>query len=101
MAISTNVVRRKGSRCYYARLAVPKDLQKRLRKRELWKSLGTADSKEAKRLARPILDQWEREFSEVRKPRIFTDAELQDAVWTRYLELLTEDERFRRSLPRA
>lgn len=99
MAISTNVVRRKGSRRYYARLGVPKDLQKRLRKRELWKSLGTADFKEAKRLARPILDQWEREFSEVRKARIFTDAELQDAVWTRYLELLTEDERFRRSLP--
>ena len=37
---------------------------------------GTADSKEAKRLARPILDQWEREFSEVRKARIFTDVEL-------------------------
>jgi len=99
MALSTNVVRRQGSHRYYARLAVPQDLQKRLRKRELWKSLGTTDPKEAKRLARPILDQWEREFAEVRKPRILTDAELQDAVWSRYLELLTEDERFRRSLP--
>lgn len=99
MTLSTNVARRQGSRRYYARLAVPKDLQNRMRKRELWKSLGTTDPKEAKRLARPILDQWEREFAEVRKPRILTEAELQDAVWSRYLELLTEDDRFRLSLP--
>ena len=99
MSLSTNVVRRQGSHRYYARIAVPKDFQKRLRKRELWKSLGTTDPKEAKRLARPILDQWEREFADIRKPRILTDVELQDAVWSRYLELLTEDERFRRSLP--
>jgi len=99
MTLSTNVARRQGSRRYYARLAVPKDLQKRMRKRELWKSLGTTDPKEAKRLARPISDQWEREFAEVRKPRILTEAELQDAVWSRYLELLTEDDRFRLSLP--
>ena len=90
MALSTNVVRRKGSRQYYARLAVPKELQKRLRKRELWKSLGTTDPHEAKRRVRPILDQWEREFAEIRKPRALTEAELQDAVWKRYLELLTE-----------
>lgn len=77
---------------------MPKDLQKRLGK-ERWKSLRTTDPKEARRLARPILDQWEQEFAEVRKPRILTEVELQDAVWSRYLELLTEDERFRRSLP--
>ena len=98
MALATNVVRRQGSRHYYARIAVPKDLQKRLGK-ERWKSLRTTDPKEARRLARPILDQWEQEFAEVRKPRILTEAELQDAVWSRYRELLTEDERFRRSLP--
>jgi integrase len=99
MALSTNVARRKGSRQYYARLGVPKDLQKKLRKRELWKSLGTTDPQEAKRRVRPVLDQWEREFAEVRKPRALTETELQDAVWKRYLEMLTEDERFRRSLP--
>ena len=91
-------MRRQGSRNYYARIAVPKALQKRLGK-ERWKSTGSSDPKEAKRLARAIFDQWEREFAEVRKPRIFTEAELQDAVWTCYLGLITEDERFRRSLP--
>ena len=35
----------------------------------------------------------------MRKPRILTEEELKDAVWGRYLELITEDERFRRSLP--
>jgi hypothetical protein len=98
MAYSTNVVRRQGSRNYYARIAIPKDLQKRLGK-ERWKSTRSSDPKEAKRLARPIFDQWEREFAEVRKPRILTEEELKDAVWGRYLELITEDERFRRSLP--
>jgi hypothetical protein len=83
MAYSTNVVRRQGSRNYYARIAIPKDLQKRLGK-ERWKSTRSSDPKEAKRLARPIFDEWEREFAEVRKLRILTEEELKDAVWGRY-----------------
>lgn len=104
MAISTNVVRRQGSRNYYARVAVPRDLQQRMGtpgkpKKELWKSLGTTDAREAKRLARPVIDQWEREFEEKRQVRQLTEGELQHAVFRRYLELINADERFRQSLP--
>ncbi len=92
MSASTNVVRRVGSRNYYARIAVPKDLQRRLGKalgkpkREFWKSLDTSDPREAKRRSRPVLDGWELEIRELRRPRQLTEAELQDAVWRRYLE---------------
>lgn len=43
MCLATTIVRRAGSASYYARLAVPKDLQPILKKRELWKSLETKD----------------------------------------------------------
>ncbi len=104
MAISTNVVRRLGSRNYYARVAVPRDLQQRMGtpgkpKKELWKSLGTSDAREAKRLARPVLDQWEREFDERRQVRQLTEGELQNAIWRRYVEIIAADERFRTTLP--
>jgi integrase len=104
MAISTNVVRRKGSRNYYARVAVPKDLQRRMGtpskpRQELWKSLNTSDANEAKRLSRPVMDEWDRLFDGLRQRKQLTDAELQDAIWRRYLELITGDEKFRQSLP--
>jgi integrase len=104
VSAATNIQRRVGSRNYYARLAVPKDLQKRMGslgrpKCDLWKSLGTSDLREAKRLARPVLDAWEKQFDELRLPRHLSEAELQDAIWRRYLELINADEKFRRSLP--
>lgn len=68
-------------------------------KRELWKSLNTSDAREAKRLARPVMDEWERKFDEMRQARTLTEAELQNAIWRRYLELVTGDEKFRQSLP--
>jgi integrase len=70
-------------------------------KRELWQSLKTTDPREAKRLARPILEGWEKQFDELRLPRHLSEAELQDAVWRRYLELITADEKFRQSRPTA
>lgn len=104
MAIATNVVRRKGSANYYARCAVPRDLQQRMGKpgkpkKELWKSLGTSDAREAKRLARPVMDEWERLFEDRRQVRKLTEGELQNAIWRRYLELINADERFRTTLP--
>ncbi|QDM16755.1 site-specific integrase [Tardiphaga sp. vice352] len=104
MALATNISRRVGSRNYYARVAVPKELQNRMGtlgkpKREIWKSLNTSDPREAKRLARPIVDSLERQFEEMRLPRTLTETELQDAVWKRYLELITADEKLRQSLP--
>ncbi|MCA1475257.1 site-specific integrase [Bradyrhizobium sp. NBAIM08] len=104
MSVSTNVVRRPGSRNYYVRVAVPRDLQVRMGKpgkprKELWKSLNTSDAREARRLSRPVLDEWENMFAELRRPKQLTEAELQDAIWRRYLELITTDEKFRQSLP--
>ena len=104
MALATNISRRVGSRNYYARVSIPKELQNRMGtlgkpKREIWKSLNTSDPREAKRLARPIVDGWERQFEEMRLPRTLSEAELQDAVWQRYLELITADEKMRQSLP--
>lgn len=104
MSLATNVVRRQGSRNYYVRVAIPMDLQARLGrlgkpKKERWQSLNTSNPTEAKRAARPIVDQWEREFEALRLPKHLTEAELQDAVWRRYLELVTADEKFRQELP--
>ena len=67
-------------------------------RKELWKSLDTSD---ARRLSRPILDEWEQTFEELRRPKQLTEAELQDAIWRRYLELITSDEKFRQTLPTA
>lgn len=104
MPIATNILRRPGSRNYQVRVYVPKDLQDRMGKpgrplTQIWKSLGTPDAREAKRLARPIVDQWEREFAERRQARQLTDGELQNAIWRRYLELINADEKFRQALP--
>ena len=104
MSPGTNVVRRPGSSKFYARLSIPKDLQIRMGtpgkpKREHWKSLDTSDPREAKRRARPILEAWEQEFDELRRPRTLSESELQDAVWKRYQDLINSDARFRQSLP--
>jgi hypothetical protein len=79
MSLATNIVRRQGSRNYYVRVGIPKDLQTRLGtpgkpKRERWQSLNTTNPYEAKRSARPIVDQWEREFEELRRPKQLTEA---------------------------
>ena len=97
MSIATNVTRRGA--VYYTRMAVPLDLQDRLRKKELWKSLRTTNPKQAKRLARSQLDKWDAEFTELRCRRTLTETDLQDAVWSRYVELVEADESFRETLP--
>jgi integrase len=68
-------------------------------RKEIWKSLGTSDPREAKRLSRPALDALELEFEALRRPRSLTEAELQDAIWRRYLEVVSTDERFRQTVP--
>src|SRR3569623_816321 len=104
MAFATNIQKRKGSANYYARMAVPNDLQQRMGtpdkpRKEVWKSLGPSAPKEAKRLARPGLEAWERRFDELRQVKELSEGELQDAIWRRYLELITADEKFRLAQP--
>lgn len=103
-ALPSYIVRRKGSRNYYVRMPIPKDLQERLGtpgkpRRERWLSLNTGDPTRARQAARPIIEKWEREFRELRHPKELTEAELQDAIWKRYIELISADEKLRLSLP--
>lgn len=104
MPLATNIARRAGSKNYYVRFAVPVDLQSKLGtpgkpREEIWRSLRTTDPREAKRRARPILDEWDQKFREMRVTRQLTESELQDIVWRRYVELLGADDKFRQQLP--
>ena len=58
MCLATNIARRAGSASYYARLSVPKDLQAIVGKKEVWKSLGTKDARQARALVAPVLAKW-------------------------------------------
>ena len=104
MSLPSYIVRRQGSRNFYVRMPIPKDLQQRLGtpskpRRERWQSLNTSDPNKARQAGQPIIEKWEREFEELRRPKQLTEAELQDAIWQRYLQLVTADEKFRLSLP--
>jgi hypothetical protein len=65
-----------------------------------WQSLNTDDPVRARQAGRPIIERWEREFEALRRPpQRLTEAELQDAVWKRHVELIAADEKMRLSLP--
>lgn len=83
MSLASNITRRSGSSRYYARQWFPKELQGILKKSEVWKSLGTSDPQEAKKAARIVLQQWEREFAVLLAKRRLTEHELQSAIWDR------------------
>lgn len=97
MGLMSNVTRRGAT--YYARAAIPVDLQKRLGKLERWESLRTKDAQVAKRKVRTVLDRWDAEYDDLRRRQGLPEHDLQEAVWTRYVELTTADERFRQELP--
>jgi len=99
MALASNIARRPGSTVYYARLGVPPDLQAIMKKKELWKSLGTREPREAREKVLPILMQWRADFAELRKRREPTPDDLQGAVWAHYESELEHDRRARAALP--
>jgi integrase len=101
MALASNIARRAGSAVYYARLGVPPDLQANMKKKELWKSLGTREPREAREKVLPVLMLWRAEFAELRKRREPTPDDLQSAVWTHYESELEHDRRARAALPTA
>src|SRR3954454_2063854 len=103
-SLPSYIVRRQGSRNFYVRMPIPRELQTRLGtpskpRRERWQSLNTSDPQKARAEGRPIIEKWEREFAELRRPKQLSEDELQNAVWKRYLELVTADEKLRLSLP--
>lgn len=60
---STKIVR--GT--YYAQVAVPLELQAAIGVRTKERSLRTKSAAEAKRLVRPVLDEWDRLFDDTRR----------------------------------
>lgn len=101
MGISSNIMRRKGSSCYYLRIFVPKELQATFGKQEITKSLRTPNPREAKRLARPLQMEWDQKFSSMvqQAKRPLDEYQLQHAIWDRYNALLKADEARRASRP--
>lgn len=59
----TSHIKKRGS-TYYAQVAVPLDLQPVMNRKTMDRSLRTKDPREAKRLVRPVLDEWDRLFDE-------------------------------------
>lgn len=97
MARISYLLRRGAS--YYARLKVPTDLVEILGKKELVKSLGTKDEHEAKRLMWPVVEEWNRQFDDLRSRRELTDADKAHATWQHYETTLDRYERAQKSLP--
>lgn len=101
MGLQTNIVKRGGSANYYARVAVPTDLQPVLQKRELWKSLGTTDQREARRRASAIVAVWHADFADLRRKRSPTPDDLQAIAWKHYQLELERDRSERARAPKA
>lgn len=99
MALATNIVRRSGSKNYYLRCSVPKDLQDFEGRSEVWKSLRTSDPTEARRRSRieaTKLDQkWEQARDEIRT----RSRQIEEAPWLLYSDKIQELERQRDEIP--
>lgn len=97
MARISYLLRRGAS--YYARVKVPTDLVDLIGKRELVKALGTKDENEAKRLMWPVVEDWNRQFDDLRARRAMTDDDKAHAVWQHYEATLERDDQTRRTAP--
>jgi len=77
---------------WYARMIVPRDVQRKLRRKRFRKSLDTRDRKVAERLAKPIIAEWQSLIAQARGD----DAAENDAkYWRRALAWAkTPEERF-------
>lgn len=98
MPKSTNLMRRGA--IYYAIVNVPADLLDAMDgKRQIWKSLRTADHAEAKRRLPPELDQWLSTFDAMRRQRSLTPDDIAGAVWDHYSAGLASGDQERASRP--
>ncbi|MCZ8105640.1 MAG: hypothetical protein O9972_48100 [Burkholderiales bacterium] len=101
MSKATNLTKRQGSVCYYARLAIPKDLRSAYGgKAELVRSTKTADLTQARRIAATILAGWHDDFEAKRQRRAVTQDDLNRAAWDRYQAIVEADDAFRASAPK-
>lgn len=97
MGLATNILRR-GAR-YYVRLTVPKGLQKKLNRREVWRALGTSDPESAKKRAPKELEALRNEFARLQNTVNPTKDFLQKAVHAFYVRECEMDDLRRAALP--
>lgn len=97
MSKINNLLRRGGR--YSARLRVPLDLVPVIGKAELVKALRTSEPAEAKRLVRPVIDAWNREFDQLRLRRDMSEDDPAHAAVEAYAAALQRDEAERLTLP--
>lgn len=97
MARVSFLLRRGAS--YYARVRVPVDLVEIVGKNELVKALGTKDETEAKRKMWPLVEEWNRQFDDIRSRRNITPDDKAAAVWQHYATVLQRDDQTRRDMP--
>ncbi len=95
----TYVIRRGAT--YSARKKVPNDLVAAFGKKELVKALGTKDRETAKRLALPIIEQWMKDFDDMRTRGEVSPESKKFAAWTHYQAALQRLEAKRQSMPTA
>ena len=91
--------KRHGTVNFQARLRVPDDLVPVIGRKELTKSLGTPDYREAKKLARIVVSEWEARFQDLRARRDMTDADLEAAAAEQWRQTLEGDLDSRSRLP--
>lgn len=97
MARISYLLRRGAS--YYARIKVPIDLVEIVGRKELVKALGTKEENEAKRLMWPVVEDWTRQFDDLRSRRTMTADDKAHATWQHYEATLERDEAARRAAP--
>ncbi|WP_119254369.1 site-specific integrase [Shinella zoogloeoides] len=97
MARISYLLRRGAS--YYARIKVPTDLVEIVGRKELVKALGTKEENEAKRLMWPVVENWTRQFDDLRSRRTMTADDKAHATWQHYEATLERDEAARRTAP--
>lgn len=98
MARLTYLLRRGAS--YYARVRVPLELVDIVGRKELVKALGTKDESEAKRLMWPVVEEWNRQFDDLKARRNMTADDKADVVWQHYNAVIDRDEQARQSMPK-
>lgn len=80
MSVMRNVIRRAGSTMLYVRVTVPTPLRPSIGKREIWKSLGTSDRRQAEILAHNSLAEIKAMLDAHRRRKMPTAEEIDRAV---------------------
>ncbi|ALN73592.1 site-specific integrase [Aureimonas sp. AU20] len=84
---------------YYARLRVPLDLREIVGAEFRKKSLRTKDRDEAKRRMWPVIEEWNREFDDLRSRQNVSAEDRERAGWDHYSGALERDEIARQHMP--